>query len=164
MMVLMDFPTFSFHHDGVSPSCLTSSFPPFSLNSSYNKAIQLQPDWAFAYNGRGNVRYDSKDLQGALEDYNKAIQLQPNLVFPYNGRGNIKLDRGDNQDAIEDYNMAIQLKSDLAPSHYGRGIARSRLGNRQGAIRDYQEAIRLYESQGNTKLAQEVRVLLGKIQ
>ncbi|MEG3867874.1 tetratricopeptide repeat protein, partial [Microcoleus sp. AT8-B4] len=44
-------------------------------SADYNKEIGLQPDLAFAYGNRGNVRYNLGDKKGAIADYNKAIEL-----------------------------------------------------------------------------------------
>ena len=43
----------------------------------YNKAIEINPQYAKAFNNRGIAKHDLGDKQGALEDYNKAIELNP---------------------------------------------------------------------------------------
>ena len=43
----------------------------------YDKAIELDPQYAKAYNNRGNARYDQGDLDAAIQDYTKAIELNP---------------------------------------------------------------------------------------
>ncbi|HMD53908.1 MAG TPA: tetratricopeptide repeat protein, partial [Phycisphaerae bacterium] len=40
--------------------------------ADYNKAIELKPDYADAYIGRGGAEYKKSDPKGALTDYNKA--------------------------------------------------------------------------------------------
>jgi tetratricopeptide (TPR) repeat protein len=50
----------------------------------FDKAIELKPDYAEAYNERGNAQSsDSK----ALDDYSKAIALNPNFAKAYFNRG-----------------------------------------------------------------------------
>jgi tetratricopeptide (TPR) repeat protein len=46
----------------------------------YNKAIELNPQYAKAYNNRGNIYFDKKEYDKAFQDYDKAIQLDPNLA------------------------------------------------------------------------------------
>ena len=41
-------------------------------------AIELKPDLAEAYYGRGNVKDHQGDLAGALADYIMALKLSPN--------------------------------------------------------------------------------------
>ena len=43
----------------------------------FAKAIQLDPDKAGAYNGRGFVYHALGQYQRAIEDFDKAIQLDP---------------------------------------------------------------------------------------
>ncbi|HEY3931223.1 MAG TPA: tetratricopeptide repeat protein [Verrucomicrobiae bacterium] len=61
----------------------------------YNRAIELKPTLASAYNNRGFVKRDKKDLNGALADFNKAIELKPDLTAAYNNRGLVKQTNGD---------------------------------------------------------------------
>jgi uncharacterized protein (TIGR03067 family) len=45
--------------------------------ADYNKAIELKPDYAFFYYGRGKLKQVKNDLQGALADFNKASEILP---------------------------------------------------------------------------------------
>ena len=47
--------------------------------ASYDRAIALKPDYAEAYNNRGNALTDLKRLAEALASYDKAIALKPDL-------------------------------------------------------------------------------------
>ncbi len=50
--------------------------------ADYNKTIELKPDYAFAYNNRGNVYDDKGEYDKAIGDYNKTIELKPILQKP----------------------------------------------------------------------------------
>ena len=43
---------------------------------NFDRAININPDYANAYNNRANVRHELGDDAGAIEDYTKAIWLQ----------------------------------------------------------------------------------------
>ena len=49
----------------------------------YTQLLALNPDYAEAYNNRGNVKSDLGDKSGALSDYDKAISLNPDYAKAY---------------------------------------------------------------------------------
>ncbi|MEM6452482.1 MAG: tetratricopeptide repeat protein [Cyanobacteria bacterium P01_D01_bin.105] len=109
---------------------------------SYDKAIQLNPNYAPAYSNRGVAKSCLGDKPGMLADYDKAIQLNPNYAGAYSNRGLAKANLGDLKGAIADYTQAIRLKPD-AVAYSNRGLAKASLGDKQGAIADYTQAIQL---------------------
>jgi tetratricopeptide (TPR) repeat protein len=109
----------------------------------YSEAIRLKPDYAVAFNNRGNALYRKGDLEGALKDCNEAIRLKPDYADAFNNRGNALYGKGDLEGALKDYNEAIQLKPDYADAFNNRGAARKAKGELEGALKDYTEAIRL---------------------
>ena len=125
----------------------------------YTKAIDLKPDFASAYNNRGNAYGDKGDYDLAIEDYTKAIQFNPNFANAYYNRGIAYGDKGDYDLAIEDYTKAIQLKSDLVAAYYNRGNAYYQKGEYELAIGDFTKTIDLqpdlasaYHNRGVTRL------------
>ena len=67
--------------------------------TSFSRAIELNPNYAIAYNNRGLIKKKSNDLEGALADYNKAIELDPELASAYKNRAGVKLAKGDSAGA-----------------------------------------------------------------
>jgi tetratricopeptide (TPR) repeat protein len=117
--------------------------------ADYNRAIDLNPNLAEAYNNRGLARSHQQDFNGAIADYNRAIELNPNLAEAYNNRGLTRSHQQDFNGAIADYNRAIELNSNLAEAYNNRGLTRSKQQDFNGAIADYNRAIEL-----NPNLAQ----------
>ncbi|MGC1299159.1 MAG: tetratricopeptide repeat protein, partial [Alloacidobacterium sp.] len=109
----------------------------------YDKAIRLDPGYAFAHYNRGLARKAEGDVEGALADYDEAIQLNPDDADFYNARGVARYENGDLKRALPDYDKAIRLNPDHALAHYNRGLARKVEGDVEGALADYDEAIRL---------------------
>ena len=56
-----------------------------------NKAIQLDPSRAVAYNNRGQAYTEKGKYDLAIADCNKAIELDPNLAVAYNNRASAYL-------------------------------------------------------------------------
>ena len=49
----------------------------------YDKAIELNPNSAYAYNNRGYAKFQLQEDYQAIEDYDKAIELDPNYAQAY---------------------------------------------------------------------------------
>lgn len=80
----------------------------------YSRAIELNPEYANAYNNRGNVYRRLENYERAIEDYNKATELKPDYALAYNNRGIAYRHLKNYSRAIEDYNKAIEIKPDDA--------------------------------------------------
>ncbi|MBC8301295.1 MAG: tetratricopeptide repeat protein, partial [Pelagibacterales bacterium] len=64
--------------------------------AGYNKAIELNPNFAIAYVNRGYSKMNLKDYNGAIADFTKAIEIDHNDVKAYENRGYSK-------NRLEDY-------------------------------------------------------------
>lgn len=109
----------------------------------YNKAIELNPDFAVAYSNRGLVKKIKGDLNDALADFNKAIELKPDLAAAYNNRGDAKRAKGDLDGALADYDRAIELKPGSATTYNNRGELKRSKRDLDGALLDYNKAIEI---------------------
>jgi len=78
----------------------------------YNKAIELNPNYALAYYNRGVAKDKLKDYRRALQDYNKAIELNPNYALAYYNRGGAKIRLEQKNNGCLDLSKAGEL--DLA--------------------------------------------------
>jgi tetratricopeptide (TPR) repeat protein len=117
--------------------------------AAYNQAIQLNPNYAEAYNNRGNARDELGDKQGAIADFNEALRINPNDAYAYYNRGLTRSELGDKQGAIADFNEALRINPNYAYAYYNRGLTRSELGDKQGAIADYNQALRINPNDAN---------------
>ena len=74
-----------------------------------NKALELNPDFAYGYKHRGMVYLlQNKPLQ-ALNDLNKAIKLDSRKASIYNERARAYVYLKKYQEAINDFNQALEL-------------------------------------------------------
>jgi tetratricopeptide (TPR) repeat protein len=112
------------------------------------KAIQEKPDFAEAYNNRGNAYREMKQYALAMQDYNKAISLKPNLEKTFNNRGNIYFDQRNFQMAIEDYNKALSLNASYNLAYLNRGLAYHELNKDDLAFLDFKKACELGDCDG----------------
>ena len=77
---------------------------------SLDQAIQIDPDYALAYNYRGIAYFRTKSFDKALTDFDKAIQLDPNLAAAYNNRAYAYFQKKDYKKAEENLLKAQDLK------------------------------------------------------
>ena len=55
--------------------------------AAYSKAIELDPNLAIAYAGRGFAYYSKDDYDNVIADYTKVIELDPTKSLSYGIRG-----------------------------------------------------------------------------
>ena len=89
--------------------------------SHYDKAIQLDPDFAKAYINRGNSNFQLGQYQTAITDYTKAIELDPDDALAYINRGITDIEKGQSETATTDFDKAAQLDPDFA-QYYNLGL------------------------------------------
>ncbi|MBN1365998.1 MAG: tetratricopeptide repeat protein [Syntrophaceae bacterium] len=114
-----------------------------------NNVVKSQPNYAPAYNSRGNAYADLGNYQQAIKDYNEAIRLKPDYVSAYINRGDAYFGLSQYKRAIEDCNKAIHMKPYNSVAYSNRGKAYAKLGQYQHAIEDFNEAIRLHPNNIN---------------
>ena len=82
----------------------------------FNKAIELNPRDADAYNNRGLAYFEGKgQYNKAIVDYNKAIELNPRSAAAYNNRGLSYFNKRDYEKAWDDVHKAQNLGYKIHP-------------------------------------------------
>ena len=128
--------------------------------ADFDRAIELNPNYAEACFSRGVAKFMQRDYRGAIADCDRAIELKPDYVAAYYNRGGAKSALDDERGAKEDYDLAIELDPDNTVAYTLRGGTKSALGDHDGAIADCDRAIELtpdyayaYISRGDAKSA-----------
>jgi len=76
----------------------------------FNKALDIKPRYAGAYNNRGVVYYKKGLYDKAISDFTKAIEINPNDAAPYNARGFVYMViLGNKTKACSDWKRACEL-------------------------------------------------------
>ena len=107
------------------------------------KAIELDPKFAYPWNNMGYAYYGLGNYNKAIECYHKAIELDPDYSHPWNNIGDIYQRLGDWQKAMECYRKAIALDPDYSHPWNNMGDIYQRLGDWQKAMECYRKAIAL---------------------
>lgn len=108
---------------------------------SYDKAIELEPDDAMAYQNRAAAYSSKGQVDRAIDDYNKVIALVPKRSNGYVGRGLTYARNGLYDSAINDYNKALALAPDDLSVYTGFASIYSLMGNEVSACEWLNKAV-----------------------
>jgi tetratricopeptide (TPR) repeat protein len=143
--------------------------------SSWDKAIEFQPEYPIAWYKRGVALQDLMRDQEAIESYERAISYKPDFSGAWNNRGAVLSRLARYQEEIDSYSQAIAINRDwgnfnsayygLPTAYNNRGLARKDLSDYQGAISDYDQAIKLKPDYANAYHSRAYSLaILGEIQ
>jgi tetratricopeptide (TPR) repeat protein len=107
------------------------------------EAIKNNPADAAAYINRGTAHALMKNYQEALGDFDRAIRLNPQITAVYYNRGLVYTHLGDYQRAITDFGTVLQNSPEDSDTYYRRGSALKELGEEEKAEKDLLTAARL---------------------
>jgi len=107
----------------------------------YRRAIEIQPNFAKAYNNLGGVYFLNRNYPGAVEEYKKAIELKPNYEEAYYNLAMVYEAMGDIDRAIDCFKMVIGIRPDHERAHQGLGGAFKALGDYDKAAKEYQRTL-----------------------
>ena len=87
----------------------------------FEKAIELNPDYADAYHSLGYAHHKTIDFTKAIDCFEKAIELNPDNPRTYYRLGNSYVIRHHYPKAIECFEKAIELHPDFAKAYNNLG-------------------------------------------
>src|SRR5258708_10145243 len=80
----------------------------------YNQAIQLNPNYSWAYYRRAQAYSNRREFARAIRDYDETIRLDPGNAKAFNDRGFAYASQGDLDRAIGDYSQAVRIDHNYA--------------------------------------------------
>ena len=114
----------------------------------YERATQVNPNFAQAFFNWGVALHDHKELSLAMEKYDIAIKLDQNFAMALNNRGNLLQELGEFETALESFTKALQINPLFAEAHYNRGSLFQSQELYEKAQADYDCAIKLDSQMG----------------
>lgn len=109
----------------------------------YNKAIQINPGLAFAWNNKGYVLNQMERFEEALPVLIQALQIDRDLMAAHNNYGDALQGLGRNEEAIAAYEESIKLEPTNYQAWLGRGTCLYNLQKYQEAIAIAQKLVEL---------------------
>jgi outer membrane protein OmpA-like peptidoglycan-associated protein len=78
--------------------------------NAYEKAIELKPDYAPAYNNLGDLCERISDAPRALKYYQLAVRMKPDFAEAYAGMGDVYFRSGEFDKAVGSYEKSLRLE------------------------------------------------------
>jgi tetratricopeptide (TPR) repeat protein len=115
---------------------------PIQAISNYQRAIELDPHFAVAFNNWGVVLRDQGELDEAISKFKMAIELDPKLTTAYSNLGGAlyDYDKRTVKDVIADFEKARSLDPKYAPIYYNWGFVLLDETNFEDAIAKFRKA------------------------
>ena len=111
--------------------------------TDFSRAIELDPEDAWAIGSRGQTYQAMGRYDDALTDLSRAIELKPEYAWAITSRGNTYRAMGRYDDALTDYNRAIERHPEDAFALTRRGLTYWLMGRHDDALTDFSRAIEL---------------------
>ena len=110
---------------------------------SYEKAIELRPDYYVAYINLAFITVLSVDAEMGFSYFEKAIEINPDNARAYYERGDIYRLQRNYESAIPEYTQAIKLGANTASIYEGLVESYTETGNYANAITNIEHVIDL---------------------
>jgi tetratricopeptide (TPR) repeat protein len=124
---------------------------------SYEKALELKPDFTDAYIGIGSVYLESLELETAIYYFKKAIDIDPRHDIAYFDLGVAYGFNGQIDEAIAMCKKAIELNPRFVEAYSNLGDLYLEKGDKDEALKAYEKVIELDpESEIGINAAEEI--------
>lgn len=111
--------------------------------ADFDRALQIDPQSAEAFNNRGFVRQVRGDATGARADYDAALVIDPKLASALANRGGLRLAQWDVEGALQDLHAAVAIDPTHRPARLLRANAIYHTRDVAATEADYQAAFAL---------------------
>ena len=106
-------------------------------------ALALEPEWAWGYLLRGEIRRSLLDYAGGAEDLRRAVALEPRWSWAHGFLARALFQAGTNASALEPMDEAVRLGSREGFQWCWRAEAYRRLGREAEAAADFERGLAL---------------------
>ncbi len=110
---------------------------------AFTLALEVNPQFALAYNNRGISKAMMGNDEGAIEDFTRSLEINENYEPAFLNRAASKYNTGNYYGAIEDYGKVIEMDPENPIAWYGRGISHLQIKYFIGACEDFNTALEL---------------------
>ncbi|PLZ91823.1 hypothetical protein CEN44_07580 [Fischerella muscicola CCMEE 5323] len=109
--------------------------------ASYDKAVEIKPDYQEAWFMRGIALFQLGRYEEAIASYDKAVEIKPDYQEAWYIRGIALRQLGRYEEAIASYDKALEIKPDYHQAWYNKACCYALQVNIEQAIENLQKAI-----------------------
>jgi tetratricopeptide (TPR) repeat protein len=110
----------------------------------YERALELNPDFADAHVNLGNALRQSGRIQESIGQYEQALRIRPDFAKAHNAFGIALVRVGRVTEAIGHWEQALRLKPEYFEAHNNLGKALVMVGRIPEAVEHYQQSLQIY--------------------
>jgi tetratricopeptide (TPR) repeat protein len=114
---------------------------PLGARAAFERALEMQPDYAEAGNSLGALLAQSGEVPAAIERFRAALQVKPDFADALNNLGFALFQTGQTEQAHELYQKALALQPGFAEALNNLGIFFGRQGDLERARTHFQQAV-----------------------
>ncbi|MBA3976200.1 MAG: hypothetical protein C0504_18490 [Candidatus Solibacter sp.] len=104
---------------------------------AYRKAIEIDPDQAFALVNLGTIHYNQHDYPKAEDCYRRALRARPDYALAHFNLGNLYDETGHWHKALEQYLAALAAQPGYSDAHYNIALLHQTHGEPLKAVRHW---------------------------
>ena len=109
----------------------------------YDQALDIKPDYADAWNNKGNSLANLKRYEEAIACYDRALDIKPDYAYAWNNKGSSLANLKRYEEAIACYDRALDIKPDYADAWNNKGISLANLKRYEEAVACYDRALEI---------------------
>jgi tetratricopeptide (TPR) repeat protein len=138
---------------------MNGGHPAGEARTAFERALEMQPDYAEAANSLGALLAQGGDLPQAIERFHAALAVRPDFPDALNNLGYTLYQTGQEQQAFELYQKALALRPDFAEAYNNLGIYYGRGGDLEHARECFRRAVKARPGYGEA--ANNLALVLG---
>jgi CHAT domain-containing protein/tetratricopeptide (TPR) repeat protein len=110
--------------------------------TSYDKALNLKPNYYLAFNNKGRVLFNLGRFEEAFISFDKVVKIKPDYHETWSDRGVVLVNLGRFEEAFVSYKEALNLKPDYHLALHGQGTLLEKLGRFEEAFASFDKAVK----------------------
>ena len=109
----------------------------------YQRAIDMDSDFAPAYARLGAIALQQQDKEKAISYYQSFVKLNPNSIQAHQTLGSIALQSSDFETAKKEFEQVISIEASNPYSFYGLGTACLRLAQHEDGVKHLKKSLQI---------------------